>query len=94
MFGGSWFEAAVIAAWTSCAAPSRFRLRLNCRVICVFPRALVEVSESRPAMVENCFSSGVATEEAIVCGLAPGTLADTRMVGKSTLGKITHRQGR
>ena len=25
-----------------------------------------------PAMVENCFSSGVATEEAIVSGLAPG----------------------
>ena len=32
----------------------------------------VEVIESMPAMVENCFSSGVATEEAIVSGLAPG----------------------
>ena len=32
---------------------------------------------SRPSMVENCFSSGVATEEAIVSGLAPGRLAET-----------------
>ena len=32
-------------------------------------------------MVENCFSSGVATEEAIVSGLAPGRLAWTWMVG-------------
>ena len=32
-------------------------------------------------MVENCFSSGVATEAAIVSGLAPGRLADTEMVG-------------
>jgi hypothetical protein len=38
-------------------------------------------------MVENCFSSGVATEEAMVSGLAPGSLADTWMVGKSTLGR-------
>ena len=34
-----------------------------------------------PGMVENCFSSGVATEEAIVSGLAPGRLALTEMVG-------------
>ena len=32
-------------------------------------------------MVENCFSSGVATAAAIVCGLAPGSPADTCMVG-------------
>ena len=50
------------------------------------PWALVEVIESMPAMVENCFSSGVATAEAIVSGLAPGRLAVTWMVGKSTLG--------
>ncbi len=40
-----------------------------------------------PAMVENCFSSGVATEEAMVSGLAPGSAADTCSVGKSTLGR-------
>ena len=32
-------------------------------------------------MVENCFSSGVATDEAIVSGLAPGNDAPTEMVG-------------
>jgi hypothetical protein len=39
-----------------------------------------------PAIVENCFSSGVATDEAIVSGLAPGKVAVTCIVGKSTLG--------
>ena len=39
----------------------------------VWPRELVDVIESMPAMVENCFSSGVATDEAIVSGLAPGS---------------------
>ena len=37
--------------------------------------------ESTPAMMENCFSSGVATAEAIVSGLAPGRLAETWIVG-------------
>ena len=40
-----------------------------------------------PAIVENCCSSGVATAEAIVSGVAPGRLAQTMMVGKSTLGR-------
>ena len=48
--------------------------------------------ESRPAMVENCLSSGVATAEAMVSGLAPGRLALTRIVGKSTFGQVAHRQ--
>ena len=70
-----------------------FRSRVNCRVIWVSPSALVEVMESRPAMVENCLSSGVATAEAMVSGLAPGRLAVTWMVGKSTLGRsLTGRQ--
>ncbi len=38
-------------------------------------------------MVENCFSSGVATAAAIVSGLAPGRLALTLIVGKSTFGR-------
>ncbi|MNC86426.1 hypothetical protein D3C83_20880 [compost metagenome] len=63
------------------------RSRLNCRVIWVVPSALVEFIESSPAMVENCFSSGVATADAMVSGLAPGNDADTWIVGKSTFGR-------
>ena len=51
------------------------------------PSALVDVIESMPAIVENCFSSGVATAEAIVSGLAPGSAAATWIVGKSTFGR-------
>ena len=40
-----------------------------------------------PEIVENCFSSGVATDAAMVSGLAPGKLALTWIVGKSTVGK-------
>src|SRR5664279_4022690 len=85
--GGNWPPAAVMAAWTSNAAPSRLRLRLNWIVMFVSPREFVDVIESMPAMVENCFSSGVATEEAIVSGLAPGREALTKIVGKSTFGR-------
>ncbi len=63
------------------------RDRLNCSVIEVEPWMLVEVIESRPAMVVNCFSRGVAMDEAIVSGFAPGSDAFTWMVGKSTLGR-------
>ena len=49
-----------------------FRVSANCSVTCVMPRMLVEVMLSTPAMVENCFSSGVATEAAMVSALAPG----------------------
>jgi len=42
--------------------------------------------ELKPAMALNWRSRGVATEEAMFSGLAPGRLADTLMVGKSTLG--------
>ena len=40
-----------------------------------------------PAMLENWFSRGVATEAAMVSGLAPGRAAVTSSVGKSTLGR-------
>jgi hypothetical protein len=50
------------------------------------PWALVEVIESSPEIVENCPSSGVATEAAMVSGDAPGNWAVTEMVGKSMLG--------
>ncbi len=87
MSGGSWRCAAAIAACTSWAAASRFRDRLNWRVIWLEPTPEVEFIESRPAMVENCRSSGVATEEAMVSGLAPGREAETWRVGKSTFGR-------
>ena len=50
------------------------------------PRLLAEVISVTEAMWPNCRSSGVATEEAMVSGLAPGSDADTEMVGKSTCG--------
>src|SRR6266705_2414147 len=59
----------------------------NWMVIEVDPSPLDEVMLSIPAMVENCFSKGVATDAAIVSGLAPGRFAFTWIVGKSTVGK-------
>jgi len=52
----------------------------------VDPRALDEVISVTAAMRPNWRSSGVATDEAIVSGLAPGKLALTEMVGNSTCG--------
>ena len=45
-----------------------------------------EVISVTPAMCPNWRSSGVATEEAMMSGLAPGSEAATAMVGKSTCG--------
>ncbi len=39
-----------------------------------------------PGIALNCTSSGVATEDAMVSGLAPGSCAVTRMVGNSASG--------
>ena len=58
----------------------------------VLPCVLVELTESRPAMVANCFSSGSATADAIVSGLAPGRLACTWMVGKVDRRQVADRQ--
>src|SRR5947208_14760275 len=63
-----------------------FRLRSNCNTIVEAPSRLVDVISLTPAMRPNWRSSGVATDDAIVSGLAPGRLADTEMVGKSTCG--------
>src|SRR5882757_277459 len=62
------------------------RPRSNCTVICVVPNTLEDVSWATPGMAANWYSSGVATADAIVSGLAPGNFADTWMVGKSTCG--------
>jgi len=85
---GSWRSVLEIAACTSCAAASMLRSRVNWSVMLVLPRLDEEVIWSMPAIVENCFSSGVATAEAMVSGLAPGRLALTVMVGKSTFGRL------
>ena len=87
MPGGSRRSAAAMADCTSWAAASSERSSENCRVTLVEPRELLEVMESRPGMVENCRSSGVATFAAMVSGLAPGRLAYTWSVGKSTFGR-------
>src|SRR5881392_2391014 len=85
--GGSERATAAIAACTSCAAASMLRSSENCSVICVLPVLLVDVIESMPAMVENCCSRTLATALAIVSGVAPGSVALTTMVGKSTFGR-------
>ena len=78
--------AELMAACTSRAAPLMSRLRSNCRVTDADPTELREVISVTPAMRVNCFSRGVATDAAITSGLAPGRLALTMMVGKSTSG--------
>src|SRR5271169_592297 len=85
-FAGRYVRAELIAASTSRAAPSMLRLRSNWIVTEHVPRLLVEVISVTPAMWPNWRSSGVATEEAIISALAPGKLALTEIVGKSTWG--------
>ena len=86
MPAGKYGLAALIAASTSIAALSMSRDRSNWTVSCVKPSALAEVSWVTPAICENCCSNGVATEDAMVCGSAPGNCAVTWMVGKFTFG--------
>jgi len=42
-----------------------------------WPSALADVIWVRPGISPNCNSSGVATEDAMVCGSAPGSCAVT-----------------
>ena len=62
------------------------RLRSNSSVICELPSVFREVIALTPAMVENCRSSGAATEIAMVSALAPGYCTETEMVGTSMRG--------
>src|SRR5919109_3113093 len=80
-FAGSCARAALIAACTSRAAASMSRERSNCSVTLVLPRPLEEVISVTPAIRPNWRSSGVATADAIVWGLAPGSAALTTIVG-------------
>ena len=86
-FAGSCPRAAAIAPCTSRAAPLMSRARSNCSAIVLAPRKLTDVISVIPAMRPNCRSSGVATADAIVSGLAPGRPATTEIVGKSTWGR-------
>src|SRR3569623_1431957 len=86
MFGGRRRTLCEIAVCTSCAAASMSRARSNCSVILVLLVVLVEFIEGTPGMALNCCSSGVATAAAMVLGSAPGSEAETLIVGKSTLG--------
>ena len=54
-----------------------FRVSSNCSVMLVLPSELFELIDVTPAIVANCFSSGSATDDAIVSGLAPGRPAPT-----------------
>ena len=58
----------------------------NSSVTCVWPRLDDELITSTSEMVANCFSSGVATEDAMFSGLAPGRTAVTWIVGVSNCG--------
>src|SRR5271167_448260 len=76
-----------MAASTSRAAALMSRFKSNCMVTLHAPRVLVEVISVTPAMRPNWRSRGVATDDAMVSGLAPGRLVETEIVGKSTWGR-------
>src|SRR5271166_3559565 len=63
------------------------RFSSNCNVMLVEPSVLDEVISVTDAIRPNCRSRGVATDDAMVSGLAPGRPALTEMVGKSTCGR-------
>src|SRR6185437_7275996 len=70
---GRYPRAALMAACTSRAAASMLRFKSNCSVMLVAPSELEDVISVTAAILPNCRSSGVATDEAIVSGLAPGS---------------------
>ena len=63
-------------------------------VICVWPSVDCDVIEVMPAIVDNCRSIGPATDAAMVSALAPGSVAVTGMVGKSTAGSAATASSR
>ncbi len=79
--------AAFNAACTSRAAPLISRVSSNCKTIRELPSVLLDVISVIPAIRPSERSSGVVTAVAMVSGLAPGSDAETRIVGISTRGK-------
>ena len=72
---------ALIAAWTSCSATSRLRLRVNCSVITDEPAELDDDIWLSPGIWPSCTSSGAVIEPVITSGLAPGYSVTTWIVG-------------
>jgi hypothetical protein len=62
------------------------RERSNCSTTDVLPNPLDEVISVTPAIRPNWRSRGVATADAMVSGLAPGSAALTTIVGYATCG--------
>src|ERR1051326_6810471 len=83
---GKSFAAALIAACTSRAARSTFRLRSNCNVTEQPPSVLTDVISVTPAICPRRRPSGAAIDDATVAGSAPGSDAETEITGKSTRG--------
>src|SRR5690606_27290872 len=83
---GNRLRAALIAACTSRAAPLISRSRSNWMVMRVEPWLLRLLIWLTPAMLPRERSSGVATLDAMISGLAPGRLACTVITGKSMSG--------
>src|SRR3981081_2546442 len=75
---GSYYRGVGGAAGTAAAAA--LRLRSNCRVMEVAPSTLVEVSWVTPEICPNWRSSGAATVEAMVSGLARVRVAESWIV--------------
>ena len=75
------------AACTSTAALSMSRLLLNSNEMLVLPSEFTELISLMPSIVENSFSSGNATADAIFSGEAPGNDALTEIIGVLKLGK-------
>ena len=78
---GNWRWARSKAACTSTAASLTLMLVSNSSVSDELPSVLDDVIRVRPAIVENCFSSGSATDDAMVSGDAPGKSAETLITG-------------
>src|ERR1700761_4675574 len=71
---------------TSRAAASMLRLKSNCNVMPVWPSVLCAVISVTAARRPHLRSNGVDTDDAMISGLAPGSDAETEIVGKSTCG--------
>ena len=64
------------------------RPRSNCTAIEVDPSELDDEISVTPGIAPSRRSIGAATVAAMVSGSAPGRLAETRMVGISTVGML------
>ena len=78
---GSRFDAALIAACTSCSAASMSRSSVNCSVISDVAALLTDVSCASDGICPSCRSSGVVTADTMVSALAPGSSVVTAIVG-------------